>query len=102
MPPEWQPWELRSLDEVDLVGNVSVWLIKFLKDGEKPADEMFKEAEKKFSDAGDAVREAADSLGVSKRQENGRWYWSMSWELDENNRVIGPARNHRRIETGAP
>ena len=102
MPPEWQAWELRPLDKVNLVRNVSVWLIKFLKDGEKPADEIFKEAEKKFDDAGDAVREASDSLGVSKRQENRRWYWSMRWELDENNRVIGPARNHRRVETSAP
>lgn len=102
MPPEWQPWELRSLDEVDLVRNISVWLIEFLKDGEKPADEIFKEAEKKFGDAGDAVHEPSDSLGLLKRQENSRWYWSMRWELDENNRVIGPARNHRRSETSSP
>jgi hypothetical protein len=95
MPPEWQAWELRPLDEVNLVRNVSVWLIKFLKDGEKPADEIFKEAEKKFGDARDAVREASNSLGVSKRQENHRWYWSLRWELDENNRVVGLAPNHR-------
>lgn len=63
--PEWGPWELRPLDEVNLVRNVSVWLIKFLKDGEKPANKIFKEAEKKFGDASDAVREASDSLDSS-------------------------------------
>jgi len=97
--PEWEAWELRPLDKVNLVRNVSVWLIKFLKEGEKPADEIFTEAEKKFGTAGDAVREASDSLCLLKRQENSRWYWSMRWELDENNRVIGPARNHRPIVT---
>ena len=89
--PEWGPWELKPLRDP----NVSIWLIQFLKHGEKPADEIFKEAEKKFGDADDAVREASYSLGLAKRQENGRWYWSMRWELDENYRVIGPAPNHR-------
>jgi hypothetical protein len=93
--PEWEAWELRSLDAVNLTRNVSVWLIKFLKDGEKPADEIFKEAEKKFGDAADAVREASYSLCLSKRYEKDRWYWSMRWKLDENYRVVGPAPNHR-------
>ena len=79
MPPEWQAWELRQLDAVNLTRNVSIWLIKFLREGEKPADEVFKEAEKRFGDAGDAVREASDSLGVSKRQWRSRRCRSSRW-----------------------
>jgi len=89
--PEWEPWELKSLDEVHFERDVPNWLLEFLKGGEKPADEVLKEAEKKFGDAGDAVRRASDQLIVSKRQENCRWYWSLRWELDENNRVVGLA-----------
>jgi hypothetical protein len=89
--PEWQPWELKSLDEVNFARNVTTWLLEFLKAGEKPADEVFKEAEKTFGNAGDQVRGAFDTLGLTKRQENHRWYWSLRWELDENNGVIGLA-----------
>jgi hypothetical protein len=89
MPPEWQAWELRLLDEVEFDRNVTSWLLEFLKSGEKSADEMFKEAEKKFGNAGDQVRRAFDTLGLTKRQENNRWYWSLRWELDENNGVVG-------------
>jgi hypothetical protein len=87
------PWELKSLDEVHFARNVSIWLIEFLKGGEKPADEVLMEAEKKFGDAGDAVRRASDQLNVSKRQENSRWYWSLRWKLDENNVVLRLAPN---------
>jgi len=80
--PEWGPWELRSQDEVHFESNVTSWLLEFLKSGEKPADEVFKEAEKKFGNAGDQVRRAFDTLGLTKRQENHRWYWSLRWGLD--------------------
>lgn len=92
MPPEWGPLELRSLDEVNLARNVTSWLLEFLKSGEKPADEVFKEAEKKFGNAGDQVQSAFDTLGLTKRQENHRWYWCLRWELDEQNKVVGPFR----------
>jgi hypothetical protein len=98
MPPEWQPWELRSLDEVNFERNVTSWLLNFLKSGEKPAEEIFKEAERKFGNAGDQVRGAFDTLCLTKRQDNHRWYWSLRWQLDENNRVVGLAPNHR-VET---
>ena len=29
MPPEWGPWELRSLDEVHFSRNVTSWLLEF-------------------------------------------------------------------------
>jgi hypothetical protein len=92
MPPEWGPWELRSLDEVKFARNVTSWLLEFLKSGEKPADEVFKEAEKKFGNAGNQVQGAFDTLGLTKRQENNRWYWCLRWELDEKNKVVGPFR----------
>jgi hypothetical protein len=93
--PECQPWELRSLDEVNFERNVTSWLLEFLKSGETPADEVFVEAEKTFVNAGDQVQRAFGTLGLTKRLENHRWYWSLRWKLDENNRVVGPARNHR-------
>jgi hypothetical protein len=76
--PSFQPWELESVDEVHFASNVTSWLIKFLQSGEKPADEIFREAEKKFGDAaGDAVDRASRTLFVWKRQENRHWYWSL-------------------------
>jgi hypothetical protein len=82
------PWELKSVDEVHLARNVSSWLIKYLKSGEKPMDEILKEAEKEFGNAiGDVVCQALRNLLVLKRQENECWYWSMRWNLDENNVV---------------
>jgi len=97
--PEWGPWELRSLDEVNFDRNVTSWLLEFLKSGEKPAEEVFKEAEKKFGNAEAQVRGAFETLCLTKRQENHRWYWSLRWGLDENNRVVGLAPNHY-VETG--
>lgn len=93
------PWELESVDEVHFARNVTNWLLDFLKSEEKPVDEVFKEAEKKFGNAGDQVRRAFDTLCLTKRQENHRWYWSLRWKLDEKNVVVGPAPNHRRVET---
>ena len=90
--PEWEPWELVNDDEVRLERNVTRWLLELLKSGEKPADDVFKEAEKKFGNAEYQVRRASDKLCVMKRQENHRWYWCLRWELDENNVVVGPFR----------
>ena len=75
MPPEWQAWKLRSLDNVEFGRNVTNWLIGFLKDGEKPANEVLKEAEKKFDNVGDRVL-VAWSLPRGSRvsvSANGRW-----------------------------
>jgi hypothetical protein len=76
--PSLGSWELKSLEEYTLLTNVSRWLIKFLKSGEKPADEIFREAEKEFGNAvRDVVWRASRNLLLWKRQENDCWYWSL-------------------------
>ena len=69
--------QISSDPEARSARNISNWLREFLKDGEQPASEVFKEAEKKFGNAGDRVRRASEQLNVAKRQENRRWFWSL-------------------------
>jgi hypothetical protein len=47
-------------------------LLSFLKSGEKPADKIFKEAEKQFGNAGAQIRDASDRLLLSKRQSKAK------------------------------
>lgn len=74
--------QLSNDPEARSARNISNWLREFLQHGEQPASEVFKSAEKKFGNAGDRVRRASEQLGVSKRQENRRWYWSLPEQAD--------------------
>jgi hypothetical protein len=86
------PRELKLVDEVEFERNVTNWLLEFLKAGEKPADEILKNAEKKFGrNVGDQLYRASKTLVVEEKEENHRWYWSLRWEMDENNVVLRPA-----------
>jgi hypothetical protein len=88
--PSFGPWELKSVEEYTSLTNVSRWLIKFLKSGEKSFDEIFREAKEKFGNAvGATLHRASDSLCLVRRQKERREYWSLRWILDENNRVLG-------------
>ena len=69
--------QLSNDPEARSARNISNWLREFLQHGEQPASEVFKAAESKFGNAGDRVRRASEQIGVMKRQENRRWYWSL-------------------------
>lgn len=69
--------QLSNDPEARSARNISNWLREFLQHAEQPASEVFKAAESKFGNAGDRVRRASEQIGVTKRQENRRWYWSL-------------------------
>ena len=69
-----------------------MWLRGFLREGEKPSEEIFREAEELgFSEQ--PIRTALQRLAVKNKQGfGGPWFWSLT-KIGQNHRVSSKDEN---------